>query len=62
MTGLGAFIMMPLLGNLSDRLGRKTLLTIPMILTILPLGSCCSMTTLLDLDLLFWLNRFKRLG
>ncbi|XP_022961726.1 hippocampus abundant transcript-like protein 1 [Cucurbita moschata] len=37
-TGLGAFIMMPLLGNLSDRLGRKTLLTIPMILTILPLG------------------------
>uniref|UniRef100_A0A0A0LN87 Major facilitator superfamily (MFS) profile domain-containing protein n=1 Tax=Cucumis sativus TaxID=3659 RepID=A0A0A0LN87_CUCSA len=36
--GIGALLMMPLLGNLSDKLGRKTLLTIPMILTVVPLG------------------------
>ncbi|KAA0064853.1 hypothetical protein IC582_006096 [Cucumis melo] len=37
-TGIGALLIMPLLGNLSDKLGRKTLLTIPMILTVVPLG------------------------
>ncbi|XP_038885706.1 hippocampus abundant transcript 1 protein-like [Benincasa hispida] len=37
-TGLGALLLMPLLGNLSDSLGRKTLLTIPMVLTVIPIG------------------------
>ncbi|XP_050364392.1 uncharacterized protein LOC126783052 [Argentina anserina] len=36
--GLGTLVMMPLVGNLSDKCGRKVLLTIPMILTIIPLG------------------------
>ncbi|XP_059633256.1 uncharacterized protein LOC132276028 [Cornus florida] len=36
-TGLGTLIMMPLVGNLSDIYGRKTMLIIPMILTIIPL-------------------------
>ncbi|KAE8652028.1 hypothetical protein Csa_018757 [Cucumis sativus] len=37
-TGIGALLMMPLLGNLSDRFGRKTVLTIPLVLNIIPLG------------------------
>lgn len=36
--GLGAVIMMPLIGNLSDSYGRKLLLTIPLTLSIFPLG------------------------
>ncbi|KAI5353640.1 hypothetical protein L3X38_006534 [Prunus dulcis] len=36
--GLGTLVMMPLVGNLSDKCGRKALLTVPMILTIIPLG------------------------
>lgn len=36
--GLGTLVMMPLVGNLSDMYGRKALLTIPMCLTIIPLG------------------------
>ncbi|KAL3843337.1 hypothetical protein ACJIZ3_000740 [Penstemon smallii] len=35
--GLGAVIMMPLIGNLSDAYGRKLLLTIPLTLSIIPL-------------------------
>ncbi|CAM8945629.1 unnamed protein product [Rhodiola kirilowii] len=35
--GLGTILMMPLIGNLSDKYGRKALLTIPMTLGILPL-------------------------
>ncbi|XP_034200465.1 uncharacterized protein LOC117615490 isoform X3 [Prunus dulcis] len=36
--GLGTLVTMPLVGNLSDKCGRKALLTVPMILTIIPLG------------------------
>ncbi|KAM1627705.1 hypothetical protein COP1_016110 [Malus domestica] len=36
--GLGTLVMMPLVGNLSDKCGRKALLTLPMISTIIPLG------------------------
>ncbi|XP_043712094.1 hippocampus abundant transcript-like protein 1 isoform X2 [Telopea speciosissima] len=35
--GLGTLVMMPIVGNLSDEYGRKTLLTLPMTLTIIPL-------------------------
>ncbi|MED6185593.1 hypothetical protein PIB30_058609, partial [Stylosanthes scabra] len=38
MVGLGTLVMMPLLGNLSDKYGRKTIMTLPMILTIIPIG------------------------
>ncbi|KAG5047970.1 hypothetical protein JHK85_009073 [Glycine max] len=38
MIGLGTLVMMPLLGNLSDKYGRKAILTLPMILTIIPVG------------------------
>ncbi|RZC66806.1 hypothetical protein C5167_010498 [Papaver somniferum] len=37
-TGLGSLMVMPVVGNLSDSYGRKALLTLPMILTILPLA------------------------
>ncbi|CAK9312759.1 unnamed protein product [Citrullus colocynthis] len=37
-SGIGALLMLPLLGNLSDKFGRKTILTIPLLLTIIPLG------------------------
>lgn len=35
--GLGTLVMMPLIGNLSDKYGRKALLTLPMSLAIVPL-------------------------
>ncbi|XP_061361250.1 uncharacterized protein LOC133305129 [Gastrolobium bilobum] len=38
MIGLGTLVMMPLLGNLSDKYGRKAILTFPMALTIIPTG------------------------
>lgn len=38
-TGLGALIVTPLVGNLSDKYGRKALLTLPTTITILPLGT-----------------------
>lgn len=37
-TGLGSLVMMPLMGNLSDKYGRKALLTVPLTLTIFPLA------------------------
>ncbi|XVF35899.1 hypothetical protein REPUB_Repub19eG0011400 [Reevesia pubescens] len=37
-SGLGSLVMMPLVGNLSDKYGRKALLTVPMSLTIIPLA------------------------
>ncbi|KAL7207385.1 hypothetical protein ACSBR1_029358 [Camellia fascicularis] len=36
--GMGTLVMMPLIGNLSDTYGRKAMLTLPMILTIIPLA------------------------
>ncbi|XVE69667.1 hypothetical protein DITRI_Ditri10aG0009300 [Diplodiscus trichospermus] len=36
--GLGSLVMMPIIGNLSDKYGRKALLTVPMTLTIIPLA------------------------
>ncbi|KAK6939015.1 Major facilitator superfamily [Dillenia turbinata] len=36
--GSGSLVMMPLLGNLSDRYGRKALITLPMTLAITPLA------------------------
>lgn len=38
--GLGSLVMMPLIGNLSDKYGRKALLTLPITVTIIPLGNC----------------------
>ncbi|BBG94783.1 Major facilitator superfamily protein [Prunus dulcis] len=35
----GTLVTMPLVGNLSDKCGRKALLTVPMILTIIPLAN-----------------------
>ncbi|XVE48809.1 hypothetical protein DITRI_Ditri01bG0032200 [Diplodiscus trichospermus] len=44
--GVGTALMMPLIGNLSDRYGRKALLTLPMTLSIIPLAVlACSRTT-----------------
>ncbi|PWA80917.1 Major facilitator superfamily [Artemisia annua] len=37
-TGMGSLVMMPLIGNLSDKYGRKVMLTVPMLLTTLPLA------------------------
>ncbi|KAK8551743.1 hypothetical protein V6N12_040367 [Hibiscus sabdariffa] len=36
--GLGSFVMMPLVGNLSDKYGRKALLTLPITLAVIPLA------------------------
>ncbi|KFK32943.1 hypothetical protein AALP_AA6G309500 [Arabis alpina] len=38
-TGVGSLMMMPLVGSLSDKHGRKSLLTLPMTLNILPLAT-----------------------
>ncbi|CAH8278735.1 unnamed protein product [Arabidopsis lyrata] len=38
-TGVGSLMMMPLMGSLSDKHGRKCLLTLPMTLHILPLAT-----------------------
>jgi MFS family permease len=36
-TGLGALVVTPIVGNLSDRYGRKALMTLPVTVAILPL-------------------------
>ncbi|XP_043708781.1 tetracycline resistance protein, class A-like [Telopea speciosissima] len=36
--GLGTLVMMPIIGNLSDEYGRKTMLALPMSLSIIPLA------------------------
>ncbi|GMI74446.1 hypothetical protein like AT5G42210 [Hibiscus trionum] len=44
--GIGTALMMPLIGNLSDQYGRKSLLTLPMALSIIPSAVlACSRTT-----------------
>jgi MFS family permease len=37
-TGLGALVVTPVVGNLSDKYGRKALMTLPVTVAILPLG------------------------
>ncbi|CAA6663248.1 unnamed protein product [Spirodela intermedia] len=37
-TGMGTLLLTPLVGNLSDRYGRKALLTVPMSVAVIPLG------------------------
>ncbi|MQL84777.1 hypothetical protein Taro_017296 [Colocasia esculenta] len=41
-TGLGTLMVTPLIGNLSDRYGRKALLTLPMTVAVIPLGKLSS--------------------
>lgn len=36
--GLGTLVMMPVIGNLSDKYGRKAMLTLPLTLSIIPLA------------------------
>jgi len=38
-TGLGALVLTPVVGNLSDRYGRKALLALPATASIVPLGN-----------------------
>lgn len=38
MAGVGSVVMTPLIGNLSDRYGRKTLITLPLTLSVIPYG------------------------
>ncbi|TXG64938.1 hypothetical protein EZV62_011932 [Acer yangbiense] len=38
MIGFGTLVMMPVIGNMSDQYGRKALLTLPLTLSIVPLG------------------------
>ncbi|CAK9315386.1 unnamed protein product [Citrullus colocynthis] len=38
--GLGAMVITPVNGNLSDKYGRKTMLTLPMTFSIIPLSRC----------------------
>jgi len=47
-TGLGALVLTPVVGNLSDRYGRKALLALPATASIVPLGNqspnhCCGL-------------------
>ena len=36
-TGLGALVVTPIVGNLSDRYGRKALMTLPVTVAVAPL-------------------------
>jgi len=38
MAGVGSVVMTPLIGNLSDRYGRKALITLPLTLSVIPSG------------------------
>ncbi|GMN34889.1 hypothetical protein TIFTF001_004969 [Ficus carica] len=56
--GLGTLVMMPVVGKLSDKHGRKSLLTIPMAFTIIPLGILAYSRTR---DFIYVYNVFKTL-
>jgi hypothetical protein len=43
--GLGALVVTPVVGNLSDRYGRKALLALPAMASIVPLGTYSSYHT-----------------
>ena len=45
-TGLGALVVTPVVGNLSDRYGRKALLALPATASIVPLGNPTTFCTL----------------
>jgi MFS family permease len=56
-------VTMPLVGNLSDKYGRKALLAVPMGLTIIPLGmSVCIYVCIIYLLLSCPPNPINRLG
>ena len=38
MMGVGSVVMTPLIGNLSDRYGRKALITLPLAVSVIPHG------------------------
>jgi MFS family permease len=47
-TGLGALVVTPVVGNLSDRYGRKALLAIPATLSVVPLGKLSNISHLTE--------------
>lgn len=48
--GMGTVVMNPVIGNLSDLYGRKSLLTLPLTLSIIPLGTFASLIRFLLLN------------
>lgn len=53
MIGMGTVVMNPVIGNLSDLYGRKALLTFPLTLSIIPLGTfACLISFCLMISLL----------
>uniref|UniRef100_A0A6N2LD18 Major facilitator superfamily (MFS) profile domain-containing protein n=1 Tax=Salix viminalis TaxID=40686 RepID=A0A6N2LD18_SALVM len=53
--GLGTLVMMPLIGNMSDKYGRKALLTVPLSLAIVPSASHALPSPM-------WQTMFPRVG
>lgn len=59
MIGVGTLVMMPLLGNLSDKYGRKAILMVPMSFAIIPLGTIAlNFFPLFNWPQAFFHNRF----
>lgn len=38
MTGIGALLITPVIGDISDKFGRKRLLAVPLLISISPIG------------------------